>query len=175
MKESPTVARARCLGRRIVHWLVVNQRSETLTEASIPNFSFLGWIELVFQQQAGAELSQVQVKLVIVEVEVEVVVEFRIWMEYNYKQQKQQLALVNHPPSENCNFSIIKHTVDLIPVCKLEVVHCGPVEKNEISGLTLSALEFQNYENPKRGGTMCQPQKIGYFLVFYNIKHMKGF
>ena len=36
----------------------------------------------------------------------------------------------HHPLSENCYFSTTEHPVDLSPVCKLEFVHCGPVEKN---------------------------------------------
>ena len=34
-----------------------------------------------------------------------------------------------HPLMENCDFSGTETRLDLRPVCKLEFVHCGPVEK----------------------------------------------
>ena len=38
----------------------------------------------------------------------------------------------NHPPpSENRVFSTSEHPADSRPVCKLEFVRCGPVEKNQ--------------------------------------------
>ena len=43
----------------------------------------------------------------------------------------------HHPSSENCVFSTTVHPVDLRPVCKLEFVRCGPVEKNQ-SALSVS-------------------------------------
>ena len=33
----------------------------------------------------------------------------------------------HHPLSENRDFNGTEHPLDLRPVCKLELVHCGPV------------------------------------------------